>query len=182
MKKKKLLVVLSLLIIGGLFAYFAYVGGAFLRLTPVTGKQFEQAALTLGFTKAAVDKSAISDKTGIANITVMMKSVKDDLHNVMIDIPLEFYEFKDETDAINYYDRVSATLQMNIKEGIAVVKVNRVFGNADVYKNYNYDNPSFVIVRAGSTILITKFYCNTDSEKEVEQLLNKIKYNFNYSK
>ena len=72
MKKKKLLAVLSLLIIGGLFAYFAYVGGAFLRLTPVTGKQFEQAALTLGFTKAAVDKSAISDKTGIANITVMM--------------------------------------------------------------------------------------------------------------
>ena len=62
--KKKLLVVLSLLIIGGLFAYFAYIGGAFLRLTPVTGKQFEQAALTLGFTKAAVDKSAISDKTG----------------------------------------------------------------------------------------------------------------------
>lgn len=182
MKKKKLLVVLSLLIIGGLFAYFAYVGGAFLRLTPVTGKQFEQAALTLGFTKAAVDKSAISDKTGIANITIMMKSVKDDLHNVMIDIPLEFYEFKDETDAINYYDRVSATLQMNIKEGIAVVKVNKVLGNADVYKNYNYDNPSFVIVRAGSTILITKFYCNIDSEKEVEQLLNKIKYNFNYSK
>ncbi|AUI55372.1 hypothetical protein CRM71_08830 [Prevotella jejuni] len=182
MKKKKLLAVLSLLIIAGLFAYFAYVGGAFLRLTPVTGKQFEQTALTLGFTKAAVDKSAISDKTGIANITVMMKSVKDDLHNVMIDIPLEFYEFKDETDAINYYDRVSATLQMNIKEGIAVVKVNKVLGNADVYKNYNYDNPSFVIVRAGSTILITKFYCNIDSEKEVEQLLNKIKYNFNYSK
>ena len=86
MKKKKLLAVLSLLIIAGLFAYFAYVGGAFLRLTPVTGKQFEQTALTLGFTKAAVDKSAISDKTGIANITVMMKSVKDDLHNVMIDI------------------------------------------------------------------------------------------------
>ena len=41
-----------------------YVSGAFLRLTPVTEKQFEQATLTLVFTKAAVDKSAISDKTG----------------------------------------------------------------------------------------------------------------------
>ena len=49
--KKNLLAILSLLIICGLCAYFAYVGGAFLRLTPVTGKQFEQAALTLGFTK-----------------------------------------------------------------------------------------------------------------------------------
>lgn len=182
MKKKKLLVVLSLLIIGGLFAYFAYVGGAFLRLTPVTGKQFEQAALTLEFTKAAVDKSAISDKTGIANITIMMKSVKDDLHNVMIDIPLEFYELNDETDATKYYTYIVEMLQRNIKDGIGVVKVDRVFGNADVYKNYNYDNPSFVVVRAGSTILITKFYCNTDSEKQVEQLLDKIKYNFNYSR
>ena len=182
MKKKKLLVVLSLLIIGGLFAYFAYVGGAFLRLTPVTGKQFEQAALTLGFTKAAVDKSAISDKTGIANITVMMKSVKDDLHNVMIVIPLEFYELNNETDATKYYTYIVEMLQRNIKDGIGVVKVDRVFGNADVYKNYNYNNPSFVVVRAGSTILITKFYCNTDSEKQVEQLLDKIKYNFNYSR
>ena len=33
-------------------------------MTPVTEKQFEQATLTLVFTKAAVDKSAISDKTG----------------------------------------------------------------------------------------------------------------------
>ena len=182
MKKKKLLVVLSLLIIGGLFAYFAYVGGAFLRLTPVTGKQFEQAALTLGFTKAAIDKSAISDKTGIANITIMMKSVKDDLHNVMFDIPLEFYEFKDEEKASKYYEYVAGALQKNIKEDVAVVKVNKVFGNADVYKNYNYFNPSFVIIRAGSTLLVTKFYCNADSEKQVELLLDKIKYNFNYSR
>ena len=138
--KKKLLAILSLLIICGLFAYFAYVGGAFLRLTPVTtGKQFEQAALTLGFTKAAVDKSAISDKTGIANITVMMKSVKDDLHNVIIDIPLEFYELNNETDATKYYTYIVEMLQRNIKDGIGVVKVNRVFGNADVYKNYNYN-------------------------------------------
>ena len=180
--KKNLLAILSLLIICGLFAYFAYVGGAFLRLTPVTGKQFEQAALTLGFTKAAVDKSAISDKTGIANITVMMKSVKDDLHNVMIDIPLEFYEFKDEEKASKYYEYVAGALQKNIKEDVAVVKVNKVFGNADVYKNYNYFNPSFVIIRAGSTLLVTKFYCNADSEKQVEQLLDKIKYNFNYSR
>ena len=151
-------------------------------MTPVTGKQFEQTALTLGFTKAVVDKSAISDKTGITNITVMIKSVKDDLHNVMIDTPMEFYELNDETDATKYYDYIVGMLQRNVKDGIGIVKVDKVFGNADVYKNYNYDNPSFVIVRAGSTILITKFYCHADSQKEVEQLLDNIKYNFNYSR
>ena len=87
-----------------------------------------------------------------------------------------------ETDATKYYTYIVEMLQRNIKDGIGVVKVDRVFGNADVYKNYNYNNPSFVVVRAGSTILITKFYCNTDSEKQVEQLLDKIKYNFNYSR
>ena len=182
MKKKKLLVVLSLLIIGGLFAYFAYVGGAFLRLTPITSKQFVQSALTLDFKQEQVDKGAISGETGITDVTVMMKSVKDDLHNVMIDIPLEFYEFKDEEKASKYYEYVAGALQKNIKEDIAVVKVNKVFGNADVYKNYNYFNPSFVIIRAGSTLLVTKFYCNADSEKQVELLLDKIKYNFNYSR
>lgn len=180
MKKKKLLVVLSLLIIGGLFAYFAYVGGAFLHLTPVTGKQFEQTALTLGFTKAVIDKSAISDKTGITDVTVMMKSIKDDLHKVMIDIPVEFYELKDETDAIKYYEYVVEVLQRGIRDGVDVVKVDKVFGNADVYKNYNYNNPSFVLVRAGSTVLVTKFYCNSESQESVEQLLDKIKYNFSY--
>lgn len=79
-------------------------------MTPVTGKQFEQTALTLGFTKAVVDKSAISDKTGITNITVMIKSVKDDLHNVMIDTPMEFYELNDETDATKYYDYIVGML------------------------------------------------------------------------
>ena len=182
MKKKKLLVVLSLLIICGLFAYFAYVGGAFLRLTPITSKQFVQSALTLGFKQEQVDKGAISGETGITDVTVMIKSVKDDLHNVMIDIPLEFYEFKGEEKASKYYEYVAGALQKNIKEDVAVVKVNKVFGNADVYKNYNYFNPSFVIIRAGSTLLVTKFYCNADSEKQVELLLDKIKYNFNYSR
>lgn len=105
-------------------------------MTPVTGKQFEQTALTLGFTKAVVDKSAISDKTGITNITVMIKSVKDDLHNVMIDTPMEFYELNDETDATKYYDYIVGMLQRNVKDGIGIVKVDKVFGNADVYKNY----------------------------------------------
>ena len=182
MKKKKLLVVLFLLVLGGLFVFFAYSGGAFLQLTPLTSNQFKQVANNLGFTQESVDKSAISVKTGITDITVMMKSIKDDLHNVMIDIPVEFYEFKDETNAANYYNYVVGALQRNIKDGIAVVKVDKVFGNADVYKNYNYGNPSFVIVRAGSTILISKFYCNVDSEKQVEELLDKIKYNFNYSR
>ncbi len=180
MKKKKTLAVFSLLVSGVLFVFFAYAGGAFLRLTPVTGKQFEQKALTLGFTQAMVDKSAISDKTGITDVTVVLKSVKDDLHKVMINIPVEFYELKDETAAIKYYEYVVEALQRGIRDGVDVVKVDKVFGNADVYKNYNYDNSSFVLVRAGSTVLVTKFYCNSESRESVEQLLDKIKYNFSY--
>ena len=52
----------------------------------------------------------------------MMKSVKDDLHNVMIDIPLEFYELNDETDATKYYTYIVEMLQRNIKDGIGVVQ------------------------------------------------------------
>ena len=127
-----------------------------------------------------VDKSAISDKTGITDVTVVLKSVKDNLHKVMIDIPVEFYELKDETAAIKYYEHVVEALQRGIRDGVDVVKVDKVFGNADVYKNYNYDNPSFVLVRAGSTVLVTKFYCNSESRESVEQLFDKIKYNFSY--
>ena len=85
-------------------------------MTPITSKQFVQSALTLGFKQEQVDKGAISGETGITDVTVMMKSVKDDLHNVMIDIPLEFYEFKDEEKASKYYEYVAGALQKILKK------------------------------------------------------------------
>lgn len=55
-------------------------------------------------------RESIDSKIGIVNITVMIKDVEDNLHNVMIDIPLDFYELRDEVKANKYYEYVDAAL------------------------------------------------------------------------
>ncbi|WP_449028859.1 hypothetical protein [Prevotella jejuni] len=55
-------------------------------------------------------RESIDSKIGIVNITVIIKDVEDNLHNVMIDIPLDFYELRDEVKANKYYEYVDVAL------------------------------------------------------------------------
>lgn len=179
---KKKITLTFLLVIGCIFVYFAYVGGAFLRLSPITCEQFAKSAHTLGYEKANADRNCISDETGITNVVTMKKTIEDRLHENTIGIPAEFYELRDESAASDFYNYLKEKFLQVATNDIGVTEVDKVFGNTDMYKNYSFNSVSIVLVRVGSTVLASKFFCNIESQKAIEQLLDSIGYNFNYNR